>query len=191
MIWPMRRYWLAPGSWLTDAGASSDESPWGRRRRSDPSGGRAKLEAAAEREHCSVDMANHGNGSWLNEQPSPFPHGRRPMDTDEGNGPVQSVPAPAHGWRHQGNGQCPKAGKVSSSQGRLYKPPGETKGDDDTDGSGRSSTDAVGQHNPGEQQICRARGWPCGGQGWLTWADARTVSKRAFNAGQRVTARFT
>jgi hypothetical protein len=45
------------------------------------------------------------NGSWSNEQPSPFPQGRRPMDIDEGNGPVQSVPAPAHGWWHQGNGQ--------------------------------------------------------------------------------------
>jgi hypothetical protein len=45
------------------------------------------------------------NGSWSNEQPSLFPHGRRPMDIDEGNGPVQSVPAPAHGWWHQGNGR--------------------------------------------------------------------------------------
>jgi hypothetical protein len=62
------------------------------------------------------------NGSWSNEQPSPFPHGRRPMDTDESNGLVQSVPAPAHGWWHQGNGRCPKAGKVSSTRGPSYKP---------------------------------------------------------------------
>jgi hypothetical protein len=61
------------------------------------------------------------NGSWPNEQPSPFPHGRRPMDADEGNGSVQSVSAPAHGWWHQGNGQRPKAGKVSASRGPSHK----------------------------------------------------------------------
>jgi len=62
------------------------------------------------------------NGSWPNEQPSPFPHGRRPMDADEGNGSVQSVSAPAHGWWHQGNGQRLKAGKVLLSRGPSHKP---------------------------------------------------------------------
>jgi len=62
------------------------------------------------------------NGSWGIEQPSPFPHGRRPMGVDEGNGPRQSTSAPAHGWWHQVNGQRPKAGKVSLPQGRSHKP---------------------------------------------------------------------
>jgi hypothetical protein len=44
------------------------------------------------------------------------------MDANEGNGSVQLASAPAHGWWHQGNGQRPKAGKVSQSRGPSHKP---------------------------------------------------------------------
>jgi len=73
--------------------------------RSDLSGGRAKPGAAAESEHCNVDMASHvkqvvetraaepdsrmGEGQWM------------PLK----NGQVQAVSAPAYGWRHQANGR--------------------------------------------------------------------------------------
>jgi|SRR5712664_763359 len=90
--------------------------------RPDPSGGRAKLGAAAESEHCSVVTASPREAGVGFEQPSPVPHGRRPMDVGEGNGPTQPKSAPAHGWWHQVNGQRPKAGMVSGSRDPVYKP---------------------------------------------------------------------
>src|SRR5467141_462504 len=90
--------------------------------RPDPSGGRAKLGAAAESEHRSVVTASPREAGVGFEQPSPFPHGRRPMSVGEGNGLMQPTFAPAHGWWHQVNGRRPKAGMVSGSRGPAHKP---------------------------------------------------------------------
>ncbi len=116
---------------------------------SDPSGGRAKTGAAAEREHCSVEKLSHEKRVVGCRAAEPFAQGRRPMDDSEGNGPVQLSSAPAYGWWHQRNGECSKAGMVSTPESPVHKPLGEASGDVETGGSGRSSEDAEGQHNPG------------------------------------------
>ncbi|MEK7233293.1 MAG: group II intron reverse transcriptase/maturase [Elusimicrobiota bacterium] len=107
--------------------------------KSDPSGGRAKLGAAAESEHCSVDMAPTRSGLWGNEQPSPIP-----------------AWAKANGYRRRQRanavGVCsgtwmvaPREWTASQSREGL-----DAKGSvgSETGGSGRSSYDVEGQHNP-------------------------------------------
>jgi len=44
------------------------------------------------------------------------------------NGQAQLALAPAYGWRHQGNGHRPKAGKVSWPEGSPHKPVGRGGG---------------------------------------------------------------
>jgi hypothetical protein len=117
--------------------------------RSDPSGGRANPGAAAESEHCSAEMASHEKWVVGYRAAEPLSHGRRPKGTDEGNGPMESAPAPAYGWWHQEKGQRHKAGKVSSSRRLGAQVKDKASRGDETGGWGRSSDDAQGQHNPG------------------------------------------
>jgi hypothetical protein len=129
--------------------------------RSDPTGGRARLGAAAESEHCSVekDTLREAGCRDMSNCRALFP-GRRPMGDGEGNGPVQPSSAPAQGWWHQVNGRHSKAGKVSRPKGSVHKPgTGEAPGGSESGGSGRSSDDAADNTTAVEQ---RARGAaPC------------------------------
>ena len=98
-----------------------------RKLRQKPSGLKSPTHQGGERNLGPQRRANIAVSTWLPREVgcgemssrARFPHGRRPMDTDEGNGPTQSVFAPAHGWWHQGNGQRPKAGKVSVRKDRM------------------------------------------------------------------------
>jgi hypothetical protein len=65
------------------------------------------------------------------------------------NGPMQSTFAPAYGWWHQEKDRRLKTGKVSLSRRLVAQARSEAARDEETDGSGRSSGDAEGQHNPG------------------------------------------
>ena len=98
------------------------KGPRGREERSDLSGGRARPEAAARANTRSAETASHVKQVVGDEQPSPFRMGEGQWDPTNGNGPVQSEPAPAYGWRHQGNDRRPEAEKVSVAQGLSRKP---------------------------------------------------------------------
>jgi len=86
-------------------------------------GGRAQLGAAAESEHCSVETASREEwvAGYRVAEPD-FPHGRRPMDDDEGNGPTQSTSAPAHGWGTKGMVGDRKQGRSRGREDSLHKP---------------------------------------------------------------------
>jgi hypothetical protein len=162
--------------------------------RSDPTGGRAKLGAAAESEHCQrrKDVLREAGCRAMSNCRALFP-GRRPTDDGQGNGPVQPSSAPAQGWWHQGNGWHSKAGKVSEPRGPTRKPgTGEASGGVETGGSGRSSEDAADNRTAVER---RARGAaPCtrsegrpdmpSGQRELP-ASSRAGTKAASNSMER------
>lgn len=129
--------------------------------RSDPTGGRANLGAAAESEHCSVekDTLREAGCREMSNCRALFP-GRRPTGDGQGNGPVQPSSAPAQRWWHQGNGWHSKAGKVSKPKDSARKPrTGKAASGSETGGSGRSSKDTADNITAVER---RARGAaPC------------------------------
>ena len=96
--------------------------PRGREERSDLSGGRANPEAAARANTRSVEMASYVKQVVGDEQPSPYRMGEGQWDPTKANGPVQSEPAPAYRWWHQGNDRRPKAEKASVAEGLAHKP---------------------------------------------------------------------
>jgi hypothetical protein len=118
--------------------------------RSDPSGGRANTGAAAESEHCSVETASHEKRVV----------GSRAAEPDSRMGEGQWILLKQ---RARASGVCSGAWMVapanwSATQSRegldVMRPDAQARereahGDDETGGSGRSSDDAVGQHNPG------------------------------------------
>jgi hypothetical protein len=65
------------------------------------------------------------------------------------NGPMQSTFAPAYGWWHHEKDRRLKTGKVSSSRRLVAQARSKAARDEESDGSGRSSDYAEGQHNPG------------------------------------------
>jgi hypothetical protein len=118
--------------------------------RSDSSGGRANSGAAAESEHCSVEMASHEKRVV----------GYRAAEPDSRMGEGQWTLSKQ---RARAGGVCSGAWMVapaewSASQSReglgVARPAAQARerkasGDPETGGSGRSSDDAAGQHNPG------------------------------------------
>lgn len=121
-----------------------------RAERSDPSGGRANSGAAAESEHCSVETASHVKRVV----------GYRAAEPDSRMGEGQWTLSKQ---RARAGGVCSGAWMVApaewlATQSReglqVARPDAQARqrkahGDLETGGSGRSSDDAVGQHNPG------------------------------------------
>jgi hypothetical protein len=84
--------------------------------------GEQNLRPQRERTTVSVETASHVKQVVGDEQPSPSCMGEGQWDPTKVNGPVQSEPAPAYRWWHQGTDRRPKAEKVSVAEGLAHKP---------------------------------------------------------------------